>query len=169
MKYSKRFVVLFIVFFASFLASELVKAESVTVILTRHLEKSTNDKRDPDLSEEGKIHAQALYKLLENQPINRFFSTPYKRTNQTLELLANAQKKEIETYSPKNHQELITQIKQLKNEVIMISGHSNTIPDLLNLFLGTKTYQEMDESRYGDLWIITLFGEGESSVTQLRF
>lgn len=169
MKFSKLIFFSLFVFFATLITSELVQAQQLTIILTRHLEKSTNDPRDPDLSEEGKIHAEALYKLLENQPINRFYSTPYKRTNQTLELLATAQKKQIETYSPAKHSEFVAQIKQIKNEVVMISGHSNTIPDLLNLFLGTKTYLEMDESQFGDLWIITLVGEGKSTIVHLNY
>ena len=41
----------------------------------------------------------------------------------------------------------------------MISGHSNTIPFLVNAFLGEEMYEELDEKDYSKIWILILKGE----------
>jgi 2,3-bisphosphoglycerate-dependent phosphoglycerate mutase len=156
------------ILFLFFLSIQVIQAQSVTVFLTRHAEKATNDPKDPDLSESGKKRAESLVSLFENQKIDRFFSTPYKRTRQTLSDLAKAKGKEVVDYSPMTPDLLIEQIRKLENETVFISGHSNTIPDLVNRFTKTTSYATIDDSRYGDLWMLTLVKGEVVSVVEMK-
>ena len=147
---------------------QTIQAQSVTVFLTRHAEKAKNDPKDPDLSELGKKRAEQFVLFFENQKFDRFLSTPYKRTKQTLEPLAKANGKEVIEYSPAAPDKLIEEICKLENETVFISGHSNTIPDLVNRFTEKKDAKMIDESRYGDLWVLTLIKGEVVSVIQMK-
>lgn len=151
-----------------FFSAQYISAQTVTVFLTRHAEKATNDPKDPDLSEVGKQRAENFVVIFENQKIDRFLSTPYKRTKQTLEPLAKANGKEVIEYSPTMPDILIDQVRKLENETVFISGHSNTIPDLVNRFTGKKDAKMIDDSRYGDLWQLTLVKGEVVSVVLLK-
>ena len=165
----KKFNLLGISFVLLFLFSvQAIQAQSVTVFLTRHAEKAKNDAKDPDLSEDGKKRADQFVIFFENQKFNRFLSTPYKRTKQTLEPLAKANGKQVVEYSPAAPEKLVEEIRKLENETIFISGHSNTIPDLVNRFTGKKDAKMIDDSRYGDLWMLTLVKGEVISVVQLK-
>ena len=165
----KKFNLLGISFVLLFLFSvQTIQAQSVTVFLTRHAEKAKNDAKDPDLSEDGKKRADQFVVFFENQKFNRFLSTPYKRTKQTLEPLAKANGKQVVEYSPAAPEKLVEEIRKLENETIFISGHSNTIPDLVNRFTGKKDAKMIDDSRYGDLWMLTLVKGEVISVVQLK-
>jgi len=165
----KKFNLLGISFVLLFLFSvQAIQAQSVTVFLTRHAEKAKNDAKDPDLSEDGKKRADQFVVFFENQKFNRFLSTPYKRTKQTLEPLAKANGKQVVEYSPSAPEKLVEEIRKLENETIFISGHSNTIPDLVNRFTGKKDAKMIDDSRYGDLWMLTLVKGEVISVVQLK-
>ena len=75
-------------------ASELIPAppetKTVTVFLVRHAEKSKDDPRDPSLSAAGQQRARRLAELLAQEKITHLFSTPLKRTQETLAPLARA-------------------------------------------------------------------------------
>ena len=66
-----------------------------TFILVRHAEKSTDDPRDPSLSEEGIKRAEALKTMLSQADIAALYSSPYKRTKGTVQPIAEA-KAEVE-------------------------------------------------------------------------
>jgi len=149
-------------------STQAIQAQAVTVFLTRHAEKAKNDPKDPDLSEIGKKRAEQFVVFFENQKIDRFLSTPYKRTKQTLEPLANANGKQVVDYSPAAPDKLIEEIRKLENEKVFISGHSNTIPDLVNRFTGKKDAKMIDDSRYGDLWMLTLVKGEVVSVVLMK-
>lgn len=162
----KKPTLLFVLLLSCFFSS--VQAQTVTVILTRHAEKATNDPKDPDLSETGKARAEHLAVVLANQPVDLFFSTPYKRTRQTLEPLAKLKGKTITDYNPALGPGLVETVAGMENKTVVIAGHSNSIPDLVNGFLKTKTYSQIDDARYGDVWIVTLQKGLPVSVVQLK-
>ncbi len=139
-----------------------------TVILTRHAEKAANDPKDPDLSEAGVLRAKALAAFLVNQPVVLLYTTPYKRTRQTLEPLALSKEKPITEYNPAFPQVLADAVKAMENKTVVIAGHSNSVPDLVNRITGTTTFQQLDDASYGDLFIITLTKDRPASVLRLK-
>src|SRR5438067_11607217 len=61
-----------------------------TVILIRHAEKVIDpNNADPDLSPAGQARAQELVRMFGDAGINAIYATQYKRTQQTVKLLAD--------------------------------------------------------------------------------
>lgn len=143
--------------------------EITTFILVRHAEKGTDDPRNPSLNEVGKQRAEKLSEMLKDNAISALFSTPYKRTEQTLAPLAQAKNLKIESYDPRSNEFVNDLLKKYKGGTIVISGHSNTTPFLVNYLLGEDTFQQLDESEYGKIFMISLTEIGKGKVTVINY
>ena len=137
------------------------------IFLVRHAEKSKNDPRDPDLSEAGLQRAQKLkYHLLE-AGITAIYTTDYNRTRQTVQPLAEALGIAPIIYNTDLVD--ITQILQTQSSGnILVAGHSNTTPKLTNKVIGEEKYQQLDESVYNKLFLVSKSGE-QFSATLLQY
>lgn len=149
-----------------------VKAQDATVskiILVRHAEKATDDPRDPSLSEKGKQRAVLLATLLKDVPVDAFYATPYKRTAQTISVLAEANAGKIQTYKPMDKDSITEMVRAGKGKTIIIAGHSNTIPPMVNILIGKEKYPLMDDDDYGKIWILVFKGDELMDCTVLNY
>jgi 2,3-bisphosphoglycerate-dependent phosphoglycerate mutase len=129
-----------------------------TIIITRHAEKE-NGGSDPDLSAAGKARAAQLAALLKDVPVTKLLSTPYKRTRQTLEPIATTRGLTIDPYDAsklQGLQELAKTLKESKDQTIVIAGHSNSAPELVNLLLNDQKYSQLSEDDFSKIWLLTL-------------
>ena len=55
-----------------------------------------------------------------------------------------------------------------RGEVIVIVGHSNTVPELIRLFSGTEV-PAIPEDEYANLYVVTIPWFGKSKVLRLAF
>jgi 2,3-bisphosphoglycerate-dependent phosphoglycerate mutase len=131
--------------------------QPTTIYLVRHAEKEDSSS-NTDLSEAGRTRAAAMVKYFEAIPIDLFYSTPYKRTQQTCSPAATAKKKEIITYSP-DQMDLREVAASNPGKTILIVGHSNTIPAYINNVLGKKIYDDIPEDEYDHLYTIIIKGD----------
>lgn len=150
-----------LIFFCSFFSGLSAQTDKTTTIyLIRHCEK-VDLSANPDLSEKGKLRAAEIEKYLSNKPIHKFYSTGYKRTRQTCEIIAAKSKTQITIYEHKN-----MNLKQLiadnPGESILIVGHGNTIPGYINALLGQQKYADIPESEFNNLYIIKASNSGIS-------
>lgn len=129
------------------------------MILIRHAEKSTDDLRDPALSEQGKQRAKLLAQLFQDVNIDVFYATPYKRTHGTISPLASTKGKEIQMYNATDKNQVLEIFKSGMGTSMMIAGHSNTIPPMVNLLIGEDKFPELDESEYGKIWVLIFKGD----------
>ena len=125
------------------------------IIVVRHAEKGNDGTQDPPLSQEGMMRAKNLGSLLADVKVDNLFSTPYKRTMQTLSTLSEAQKVKVVTYNPSDKAFFDNFLSNEKGKTSVIAGHSNTAPMIVNSFLKANTYQQLPESEYGKIWILT--------------
>jgi len=138
------------------------KDSSTTIILVRHAEKdttaagSTQMHADPPLSAVGKIRADNLVKVLTSYPIQVIFSTKYNRTRSTVMPIAAKLGLEIETYDPSKQADLASILKSWKGKTILVVGHSNTIPGLVNLLTGNSNYPNLSDNEYDKMYIVRL-------------
>jgi len=130
-----------------------------TIILIRHAEKETaemTDQADPPLSAEGKARAERVVKVIGRFHPGAIYSTDYKRTRSTVELLAAKREKKVEIYDPKKPQDLVDAILKSKTKRFLVVGHSNTIPPLANLLLGKDLFKNLQESEYTVIWVVRI-------------
>ena len=146
---------LFIFIVMSFFPN-LASADTYTLYFSRHMEKTT-DKTDPDLSLVGKQRAQVLAQVLKNSDIEAIFSTDYKRTQQTAEVLARQLGLSVESYPAKDFKGIVTSLKELKKNALII-GHSNTVPELVKAVGGSA--DKLGEEDFGDLFQVVVSDTG---------
>ena len=53
--------------------------------------------------------------------------------------------------------------------MVLVVGHSNTVPELLNAFVGEDRFEMLDEDEYDALFVATVRGRGNAAVALLRF
>lgn len=131
-------------------------ATTTTIILVRHAEKDTIGGKDPQLSVTGRARAEKIPTLFKDAKPDLFYSTPYIRTRQTLMPWAKMAGQEIKAYDPSDLQLFANELKSLQGKTVVVAGHSNTTPVLVNLLLGANKYQVMNDSDYSKLWIVTI-------------
>lgn len=141
-------------------SSALALAQNKTILLVRHAEKAPvsedSTSGDVDLSTEGRARAERFAKIAKRYRPGDVFVTAYKRTRQTAEPIARVRGKEIQTYDPSQHVELIDLILKSKTKRFVIVGHSNTIPVLANLLAKKELFKQMPDTEYGVVWVIRI-------------
>jgi len=140
---------------------ENVKAQpgihSTQVIVFRHAEKENGSSADPSLSPAGKERAERIAAMLKDIPVDALYATPYRRTEQTLAPLAASRQQSIKTYNPSALQPLVEALRKEEGKTIVIAGHANTAPELVNLLTERNQYQQLSEEDFGRMWVVTLY------------
>ena len=149
-----------------------IRGEAVAttrVVVVRHAEKRLDQGSDPDLTEEGQARAKRLAAMVERLGVGAAYASQFKRTQQTVEPAARAASVEVQVVDARKPGELAKRIREENaGEVVVVSGHSNTVPAILAA-LGVAEPLRIDESDYGNLFVVTL-REGEpAELLSLRF
>lgn len=129
-------------------------ADEFTIYVVRHAEKAVAES-DPPLSETGQKRALVLAQMLQKANLKAIYSTPYQRTQQTAQPLAEKLGLAVQDYRPAQAEELIVQLKNAAQNALIV-GHSNTVPALVRALGGES--ENLTEQDYGDLFQITLHG-----------
>jgi broad specificity phosphatase PhoE len=137
------------------------KNETV-LIFTRHAEKEKGDDTDPSLNEAGRKRAIKLMILLKQyDSINGIYSTDYNRTRETAQPVAKHFELPVTIYNPKELDNFKDELlEQHRSETVLIVGHSNTTPHLINLVMGEKRLEQFDENDHSNLYIIKIVEDG---------
>lgn len=136
-----------------------------TFILVRHAEKDlTQSTNDPDLSTEGKNRAVRLVDMLKKTDVHAIYSTPYKRTQQTVAPLAEAKSLSVQPYQANKTEAIDAMLKAHAGKTILVSGHSNTIPQILNYLLGEEKYKVMEDGDYSNIIMVSVAGKSANVV-----
>lgn len=149
-------------------------SDATVLYLLRHAEKDTTGS-DPGLIKKGQARAKALAKMLGADEITTIYSTPYRRTMETVAPLAERLGLQIETLDidPRDlpgHAEAVARVVRDDHpgDHIVIVGHSNTVPMILKA-LGVPDPPELADPDYGDLFVVVLAGKNPPQVVHLRF
>jgi broad specificity phosphatase PhoE len=127
-----------------------------TFILVRHAEKATNDPKDPDLSDIGRVRARRLAELLVTTEIAAVYSTNFKRTLQTAQPVASQKNLPVKLYQPHRREVIEAMVSEHQGKTVLLVGHSNTTPWTANLLLGKPELKDFGDSEYGTILIVTL-------------
>lgn len=125
------------------------------IIVLRHAEKADDGTKNPPLSPEGMQRAERLSKLLSDLEISKLYATPYLRTNQTLTPLSQRFNLPIESYDASDATFGATILQKSKGKTVVIAGHSNSSPTLVNKIIQQEKYQKLDESVFTKIWVLT--------------
>lgn len=138
-----------------------------TYYLIRHAEKDrTINVTDPTLTAEGEKRAENWTKVFSKIKLDAVYSTDYMRTKKTVANISKSHNLKTIIYDPNNLN--IEDFKQETNgQIVLIAGHSNTIPQFVNLLIGYKKYEDMADDDNASMYLVTFCGN-ESSTTILK-
>lgn len=142
--------------------------DTTTIVFIRHAEKQDDGTRDPNLTKQGLERAQKIKSILTDEfgKIDAVYSTDFKRTQQTALPTAQHNKVIVNTY---NHRIpnvfLKSLIKNHNGETILVVGHSNSTPGLVNIMIGNDRFENLDESVYDMIYIVKATEVGNGKVT----
>jgi broad specificity phosphatase PhoE len=158
------------------LFTSTLNAQTTKYIIVRHAEKDTTlaDAKmmasDPPLNSIGVTRALSLVGKFREDKINQIYSTNFIRTKTTAEPIAKAQNLNIAIYDPRKLDSFATQLLSSENtgKTILIVGHSNTSPKLVNLLIKKDQFKDLDESIYDSYWIVTS-KNGKTTAKMMKY
>jgi broad specificity phosphatase PhoE len=133
------------------------------VLLVRHAEKATEPADDPALTGAGVARAQALATALRDADVTTVITTQLRRTRDTALPLATARGLTPEVVPmatgalPAHVEATVTAIRRHAGGVVLVVGHSNTIPAIIAA-LGGPRLPDLCDSAYSNLFILQLDG-----------
>ncbi len=136
--------------------------KTTTIYFIRHAEKVDSSK-NPDLSTSGLKRAAHWNEIFSETPFDAIYSTDFTRTKQTATPTSINQKIDITIYDAKNIDFQKFKTDNLGKTVLVV-GHSNSIPEFVNKLINQNVYPTVEETTFGNLYIVTLNGD---KITQL--
>jgi broad specificity phosphatase PhoE len=147
-------------------------AEAQMVILVRHAERADGGAaapgamttgNDPELSEAGKARAQKIAAMLADAGVVAIYTTEYRRTKDTAAPLAEKIGVKPEVVASRDASVLAGKIKSHGTGVVLVVGHSNTVPQVIKALGGSAVTMADDE--YDSMYFVAANG----TTTRIRF
>jgi len=147
---------------------------TTTIIFVRHAEKATIPADNPGLSEAGKQRAAELARQLVDADviagIDAVYSTSYRRTEETVQPVATALNLPITPYDASNTETIMDEIvREHKGKIVLVVGHSNTVPALIGNMGASKNVPEISENEYDNIYIVSVPWFGKTKTIRLRY
>lgn len=126
------------------------------VVVVRHAEKAPEPKGDPVLSVVGEERARRLATLLGGAKPTALWATQLQRTQLTLAPLAAATGQKVETLPADDTKVLVETLRQRRDRLAVVAGHSNTVPEILRGLGADFEPAELGDDEYHRVFIVSL-------------
>lgn len=156
------------------LAWFLESQATTTVIFVRHAEKALTPADDPGLSLAGQQRVAELTRQLVKADvvdgIDAVYSTPFRRTEETVRPIADALSLQVNSYDAADTEAIMEHIvREHKGKIILVAGHSNTVPVLIGNMGASKHVPEIAENEYDNIYIVSIPWFGKTKTIRLRY
>ncbi len=147
---------------------------TTTIIFVRHAEKAVDGTSDPGLSPAGQRRVAELTRQLVDADVvagvDAIYVTQYRRTQDTARPLADALDLPINQYDAADTEAVLeTILKRHKGKIILVVGHSNTLPVLIANLGASKKVPPIAEDEYDNIYVISIPWFGKTKTIRLRF
>jgi 2,3-bisphosphoglycerate-dependent phosphoglycerate mutase len=147
---------------------------TTTIIFVRHAEQTSHDEADPSLSEAGKRRVTELTRQLADADvvagIDAIYATSFKRSTETVQPLADQLDLPINIYDSADTESVLEMIlKEHKGKIVIVVGHSNTVPELIANLGASKNVPPIARSEFDNIYIITIPWFGKTKTIRLRY
>jgi phosphohistidine phosphatase SixA len=137
-----------------------------TVVVVRHAEK-VDQSQDAALSEAGLRRAATLAAALRDLPVTAVYTSQFQRTQQTVAPLCQVLRLAAKVVPANDAAALASAIAAHAGGTVVVCGHSNTVPDLLDK-LGVKQAPAIADATFDHLFVVRLDLAG-ASLLPLRY
>src|SRR5262245_5458461 len=137
------------------------------VFVVRHAERADagmQAQTDPPLSAAGETRAQKLAAMLADAGVKDIFATELQRTQDTANTGAMKTGVAVAQVGSKDTALLIAKIKSHPNEVVLVVGHSNTLPAILKALVGVDV--TIADNEYDNLFVVV---PATGTMTRIRY
>ena len=142
--------------------------KATKVFFIRHAEVQNDGTDNPKLSEEGMQRAKKWSEVFHDEKLDKIYSTKLKRTQAVAWSVAHDKGlMNVIGYNPDDFNVDTFKVNNMGKNVLVV-GHSNTIPAMINQLTGTTHLKDIDENDFGKLFIVTLYPGKPSTVTILN-
>ncbi len=147
---------------------------TTTMIFVRHAEKAATPADDPPLSAAGDQRAAELARQLVDADvvagIDAIYSTPFRRTIETVQPTADALDLDVNLYAPDDNEAVLSEIlKAHKGKIILVVGHSNTVPGLIADLGASKNVPAIAEYEYDNMYLVSIPWFGKTKTIRVRY
>lgn len=144
-----------------------------TVVIVRHAEKDLEDTRDPVLTERGHRRASMLADLLGSAGVSELFSTGFRRTQQTLQPLAERLGLTVGGYQAGDSEAFARGLtRRQAGDLVVVAGHSNTLPAMVRALGGRLTdlgeKADLADDEYDRVVLLSLAAAGDKPMVCLQ-
>jgi len=147
---------------------------TTTLIFVRHAERAGSMDADPPLSDAGLERASELARQLVDADVlagvDAVYATQYQRSQQTAAPVANKLGLPINTYDASDTEQVLEDIlSEYKGKVILVVGHSNTLPELIANVGAHQNVPAIDENEYDNIYVVAIPWFGKTKTIRLRY
>lgn len=149
---------------------------TTTVIFVRHAEKAAVPADDPGLSDAGQRRAAELARQLVDADVvpgvgvDAVYSTSYRRTVETAKPVADALDLQVLTYDATDTEEFLERVvREYKGKIILVVGHSNTVPAMIGNMGASKSVPEIADDEYDNIYLVSIPWFGKTKTIRLRY
>ncbi len=104
------------------------------------------------------------------QGIDAIYATPFRRTQETAQPLAAALDLPITSYEPDDNGAVLSDIlARQKGKIVLVVGHSNTLPSLIADLGASKRVPPIEDDEYDNLYLVTIPWFGKTKTIRLRY
>lgn len=137
-----------------------------TVIILRHAEKSDGS-YDALLSPAGERRARFVADLLAESQVGALYATQFRRTQSTLQPLAERLGLEVQVVDADDPEVLVKRVREEHSgEIVVVASHSNRVPEIVEK-LNAGKISPIDEDEYNRVFIVTLLNSTRATLLEL--
>ncbi len=147
---------------------------STVVLLVRHAEKASSEE-DPPLTPAGQQRARALVPVVQDAGVSALYTTRLRRTRETAQPLAERLgiSPTVLDVIPSGGQaqaqeQARTLLARHRGETVLVVGHSNTLPMLVEALAGIPIPPILD-TEYDRLLMVVVPASGPARLIQSRY
>ncbi|MBX3462159.1 MAG: nuclear transport factor 2 family protein [Planctomycetes bacterium] len=137
-----------------------------SILLVRHAERA-DASRDTGLSAAGEVRAGRLAAALRDLPLAAVYVSEFRRTAATVAPLCAARGLSPTVVPADDVQGLVERLRRHPGQTVLVCGHSNTLPQVLDA-LGAPATAAIGDGEYDRLFVVLADAEG-ANVVPLRY
>jgi broad specificity phosphatase PhoE len=165
---------LLILTFLSFEAWIWATADSTTIIVVRHAEKVQDNGADPPLAPAGVARAELLARMFGDAAapghIDAIYVSPTLRNRMTAGPLAARLGIAPVVAPARDVRQLIRRVlREHEGGRVLVVGHSDTVPDIVESLTGAKRLPPIADADYGTMYIVTVPRIGRADFLRLSY
>ena len=147
---------------------------TTTVVFVRHAEKALTPTDDPGLSEAGQRRAAELARQLAGVDvvagIDAVYATSYRRSAETAKPIADALKLQVRSYDAADTEQFLNElVKVEKGKIVLVVGHSDTVPVMIGNMGASKRVPPIAADEYDNIYIVSIPWFGKTKTLRLRY